>query len=329
MPNLVGVPTFCRHNRFTANCPICREPEPPASARRTPRASSPGVHKAAGGGTGTRRRRAGTSGAMRVRHVARAADDGYGSSLVPGLRASADAERLAEEIGFATGRLAALAMVPTGTWLEAGAMADAEEGLVLAVQTAVLGPLAGDAPDPFAGVRALRDGALGDVVLGPRGAVSDLAAARRLLEAQAAWAARAGSQAAALNGDVGWTPQRRFERIFERLGSLPGFARAARYDLLVVLGRLGLVELEATSLQIAVRDDTTIAAKRVFGIGDRHLLERRAAELAVEAEVPIAALDLALVNFDRPPGAPRIAQGAPEDVADTAAAQRVAAALGV
>ena len=44
----------------------------------------------------------------------RAADDGFQSDLVPGVRASQDAERLAEEIAFASGRLLALAADPPG-----------------------------------------------------------------------------------------------------------------------------------------------------------------------------------------------------------------------
>src|SRR5690606_19670884 len=103
-----------------------------------------------------------------------------------------------------------------------------------------------------------------------------------------AWLERHGGPAAALDGDPSWTPQRRFERLFERLGTVGGMGRA-RYDLLVVAGRLGLAEVEAASLLAGDRDDTTIAAKRVFGIGDRLLLDRRAAELAQAADVPVAA----------------------------------------
>jgi len=44
-----------------------------------------------------------------VRQMARATDDGYRSPLVPGLKASTDAERLADELAFAATRLAELA----------------------------------------------------------------------------------------------------------------------------------------------------------------------------------------------------------------------------
>jgi hypothetical protein len=323
------MPTFCRHNRFEANCPICRAPEPPASARRVPRTS-------ASAGTATRPRAGASSprkpsGAVRVRRVARAADDGYANALVPGIRASADALRLAVEIAFSTGRLAVLAGSPPGAYAEAASEPDREEGLWLAVLTAVLGPLEGD--DAFAAIRAARvpwssgeTPALDGAALGPRGAASP-PDAQRALAAYRAWAGRAGSQEAALRGEPGWTPERRFDRTFERLGTLPGFARPARYDLLVTLGRLGLLDVRASQLHVASSDDTSLAAKRVFGIGDRFLLERRAAELADAAAVPIEALDLALANWGSDHA--RATQGAPDDAADGAVGDRAAAALGV
>ena len=66
---------------------------------------------------------------------------------------------------------------------------------------------------------------LDDVVLGPRTS-HDPARGTRTLEAYRAWASRAGSQAAAFSGEAAWTPERRFARVFERLG-LPGFDRGA------------------------------------------------------------------------------------------------------
>ncbi len=47
-------------------------------------------------------------------------------------------------------------------------------------------------------------------------------------------------------------------------------------------------------------DQAVIAAKRIFGIGERFLMERRAADLAAEADVPLDAFDLALFNFGQP-----------------------------
>ena len=76
-----------------------------------------------------------------------------------------------------------------------------------------------------------------------------------------------------------------------------------RYDLLVTLGRLGLYEMRADSLHMTSASDahsgdlTTLAAKRVFAIGDPLLLERRARALAEAISVPIETLDLALANW--------------------------------
>jgi hypothetical protein len=142
---------------------------------------------------------------------------------------------------------------------------------------------------------------LGDgSVLGPRTTVDPKQPARTA-DAYRAWAQRAGSQDAAIAGEAGWTPERRFSRLFERL-ALPGFGRAGRVELLVSLGRLGLAEIEPAELRLGAEasDAATVAAKRVFGIGDGFLLERRATDLAEAAQVPLSALDLALFNFGQP-----------------------------
>jgi len=81
------------------------------------------------------------------------------------------------------------------------------------------------------------------------------------------------------------------------------------------------------ALHFADGDDASLAARRVFGIADRFLLERRAGDLAAACEVPLEALDLALANFGSDRG--RITQGASADAADQAAEDRAAAALGV
>jgi hypothetical protein len=348
------VPSFCRHNRFIQNCPICREPEAPPRGTPAKRASS----SSSSSSSATRSRSSSStrsSGGVRVRRVARAQEDGYASPLVPGLRATADAVQLADEIAFATGRLAELADAPPGLYAEAASAPDRDEAAWLAAQVVLLGPDE-ETDDPFAGLRdvvvpwagggvpdpqplaeraraarAARGGSVaGGAIsgLGPRSPYGDTAAARRGLASLRSWAERQGGLAGALAGDPAWTPERRFERLFERLGTVSGIGRA-RYDLLVVLGQLGVADVRATSLHAGDRDDATQAAKRVFGIGDRYLLDRRASELAEAAEAPMAALDLALANLDRPPAAPRITVGASADAADPAARERAASALGV
>jgi hypothetical protein len=64
----------------------------------------------------------------------------------------------------------------------------------------------------------------------------------------------------------------------------------------------------------------------VFGIGDAINLQRRASDLAAAVGVEIAALDLALVNWARPPG-DRIHAGATVS-ADPARRDEIVDALG-
>ncbi len=312
------MPTFCRHNRFIERCPICSKtlpglapppPKPPAggaTARRAP---------------GTRRRRRPRGVDLHVSRERRAEDDGYRSTLVPGLRSSADAALLAEEIAFASARLVALGTAPPGLYAEIRALSgeDLERATWMCFLTAYLSPREGGRP--FAGIlmalatesdldASVPDGDrtsvnlpdLDEVPLGPRTS-HDPARGEETLLAYRHWIDHAGggSQARAFAGDPAWTPQRRFERLFERL-SLPGFARSGRYELLVTLGRLGLYELRADSLHLSAAraaggDPTTVAAKRAFAIGDPLLLERRALALAETIATPIETLDLALANW--------------------------------
>jgi hypothetical protein len=290
-----GVPTFCRHNRFVQNCPICAR-EQAAELREV---VSPGTAKRPASRRGSQTRSTG----MQVRRLARGADDGFRSPLVPGLKSSADAERLAEELAFAAGRLARLEADPPGAYAEVAESAsggDIEERTWLAFLVAYLCPVNGD--DPFAGIEAARtswaggeEPTLDGMPLGPRTA-HDPARGARTLDAYRAWAARSGSQAAAFGGDPLWSPERRFARAFERL-ALPGLHRDARFDLLVTLGRLGVYDLRAGSLQFGGANEPTLAAKRALGIGDTLLLERRAGELAEAAGLPLEALDLGLYSW--------------------------------
>ena len=258
-----------------------------------------------------------------MRREGRAAEDGYQSELVPGVRASADAERLAREIAFSSARLGALALDPPGGYgwaVESAAEGDFERATWVCFVLAYLSP--SEEEDPFAPAAALLAAAPAPGAVSARArraARRALARTRaaptsrgngaRTLLAYAQWVDRSGgaarTQAAAFTGDASWTPERRFARLFERL-ALPGFSRAARYDLLVTLGRVGLYEMSADSLRLAIpraaggEDATALAAKRVFGIGDPLLLDRRAAAFAEAASVPLEALDLALFNWAAP-----------------------------
>ncbi len=109
----------------------------------------------------------------------------------------------------------------------------------------------------------------------------------------------------------------------------PVSRRDARFDLLVCLGRLGVFELRAGALMLGGSDEVTSAAKRLLGIGDPLLLERRAAALAEACAVPLEALDLALYNWALPPGrGERVSLGVPGEP-DQSAADAARRALGV
>jgi hypothetical protein len=310
------MPTFCRHNHLVQNCPICAREQDielrpvvsPGGARTgQSRPAAPRSRSSAVGGSAPRSRasspRAGSRSGLTVRRLERGAEDGYRSPLAPGLKSGADAERLADELAFAVTRLARLAADPPGLYAEVAGSGDSiEERTWLAFLIAYLGPLDGEFP--FAGIERARrpwssgeDPDLDGAQTGPRSA-HDKARGPRTVQAYRAWAARAGSQAAAFTGESAWTPERRFARVFERL-SLPGLDRGARFDLLTTLGRTGVYELKAGALQFGGGDPVTLAAKRVFGIGDPLLLERRAAELAAASELPLEALDVGLCNWER------------------------------
>ena len=280
---------------------------PAGGAGRTRTGSSAGSPRPAGGGGRgvTRGARDGAAGgrrgALTVRQLARGAEDGYRSALVPGLKSSEDAERLAEELAFAATRLEVMGSDPAALWAEiADPAGDLEERTWLAFLVAYIAPLEDELP--FAAIEAARVSwasgempALDGVGTGPRSAV-DAVRGAGTVDAYRAWVTRAGTQAAAFGGEAGWTPERRFERVFERL-SLPGLHRDARFELLVLLGRLSVYELRAGTLRLGGDDETTLAAKRALGIGDGMLLERRAADLAAACGVPLDALDLGLRNW--------------------------------
>jgi hypothetical protein len=258
-------------------------------------------------------------------------EDGYGTSLVPGLHARADARRLADELAIAAGRLAELATAPPGLYAEVAAEPDPEEAIWLAFLIASLSPLQDG--DPFAGIAAARTRwasgdppALDDVPTGPRGgrpSAQTLTAYRRFAE-------RAGSQAEGLAGEPHWPAERRFARAFERL-ALPGVQRPARFDFLVTLGRTGRLDARPDSLFLAgaaADDAAALAGRRILGIADPGLLDRRAAALAEAAEVPLEAVELALWNWQAGDDG-RTRLGASPDAVDEAARTRAEAALGL
>ena len=94
-----------------------------------------------------------------------------------------------------------------------------------------------------------------------------------------------------------------------------GYATRFHVEACREIGALGRFDLRGWSLHLSdAMDPTTIAAKRVFGIGDTMNLQRRASDLAGTAGIPMEALDLGLLNWSRPPE-DRITAGA-RDVDD-------------
>jgi hypothetical protein len=319
------VPTFCRHGRLQANGPICSKQEAPEAPSRGPSRPARAVR------SGTVRTPKASSG-IKVRRVERAPEDGYDNELVPGLRASADGARLADELAFSVARLDELKADPPGLYAEVAGAADPEEAAWLALQIAYVSPGRGD--DPWGEIERARAGwatgelpALDGVTGGPRTSL-DPARGSATFEAYRAWAQRSGGQIAGLAGEADWEPTRRFARTFERL-TMPGLSRGAKYEFVTTLGVLGVLPLEAGTLAVGkdALDPVIGAAKRVLGIGDAINLERRAAELARDTGVPFAALDLALFNFaaaeeDRATMGARVA-------ADPERRAKIARALGV
>ncbi len=203
---------FCRHNRFVERCSICRETvpglAPPEGAAKRARAKdADGTKRSARASTSGGRRGGGVRGrrgtGLHVSHERRAEDDGYRSPLTPGLHASADAERLAEEIAFAEGRLLALTTAPPDLYGEMREEEDSEQAAWMCFLSAYLCPLEGGRDsDPFVGIRRAleadwRAGELPDlegIPLGPRTS-HDPARGDATLRAYLQWAARAAQQA--------------------------------------------------------------------------------------------------------------------------------------
>lgn len=233
--------------------------------------------KVAATGGATKRQ---TAKGLTVRRLVRAEDDGYDSDLLPGLRASADALRLARELVIATERLDA---IPTF-------VGDAEEALWRAFQIAVVGRPDFPVTAWFSGENPAA------TEPGPRGVPADKQAV--IWERHRVWAGE--SQLSALTDGAVGSPEARFDRAYERLSS-SSLPRHVRFEYLLTsryAGALPDLEVWTPRLGDAVpTDPVAIAAKRVFGIGDPLLLQRRLRAACDVAGVPVAAADLALWNW--------------------------------
>src|SRR5687768_206612 len=193
--------SFCRHNRPTDKCSICsreldqrlREQAPIkyVTVRKPGATSTPRSQRAAGGSARSASAKSSSSNRVVTRRLARAADDGYRNPLVPGLRATADAERLAGALAAAAARLE-----PPGPYETVATEPDREQASWVAFLLALVGP---DAPELQAAIAEApprwEDGDLPDL---PGGHAHAVASYRQ-------WAERAGSQAAGFLGDADWT----------------------------------------------------------------------------------------------------------------------------
>src|SRR5215468_7831279 len=124
---------FCRHNRLTTKCSICsRELDDDLRSKApvrhvTPR--KPGASSTPRSASSSR-----SSNRLVTRKLARAADDGYRNQLVPGLRATADAERLAVALTQAAERL-----IPPGPLPQIATEPNLEQATWLAFLLALAG----------------------------------------------------------------------------------------------------------------------------------------------------------------------------------------------
>lgn len=316
---------FCRHGRREDRCIVClgerrRAREAAAkkasgggkitSSRRT--TSSRGASRSAAAGAVGARRAQGGSGAVRVKKLTRHADDGWSHELLPGLRSSGEALDLLSHLSRSRARLDRLATDAPGPYATARALAggeedDREEAAWILFQVAYYGPLEGE--DPFREIDRLlvrRDDALPatevlrDVAVGPRGSHAHDRGVSTL-QGYRDWAARVGGQLRGLAAG-GTDPARRFDAAYRAL-ALPGLGRDARFEFLVTLGSVGLLDAAPWSLLLdAGRDPVSVAAKRAFLTGDAVLLQRRFGAFARTAGVPVAAFDLGLRNWDLRPG---------------------------
>ncbi len=255
--------------------------------------------KAATGGATKRQAAKGVT----VRRLVRAEDDGYDSDLLPGLRASADALRLAQELVISAQRLEA---IPAFS-------GDAEEALWREFQIAVVGR--SDFP-----VTTWASGENPAVTEpGPRGVPAEKQAV--IWERHRVWAGE--SQLSALTDGAVGSPEARFDRAYERLSS-SSLARHVRLEYLLTSRYAGVLpDLEVWTPRLGdavATDPVAIAAKRVFGIGDPLLLQRRLRAACDAAGVPVAAADLGLWNWSATSEDDRVYGDAEPD------AERVAAA---
>lgn len=307
------MPTFCRHGRFEASCAICRQEKAKAEPKTvTPRAKGTAARRPTSSAKPAASTSSTRSRTLVTGRLQRSVDDGFRSELLPGVRSTADAQLLFEEVTAAEARLATHATGEAGPWGAVGALAGhPHRAFVAALAVGIASPdsAAGSAATATAALAAVEaadtslealDAIAGAteagaiLTAGPRGPRAHDASSQALgVPAQLAQRS-GGSLEAALTGEASWTPERRFARVLDRL-ALRGLPRAVRFDVLVALGRSGALPVRADALHLG-SDQVTDAAKRLFAVADTALLERRAAALVEATGIAFDALELALWN---------------------------------
>src|SRR3954469_13651698 len=170
---------FCRHNRLTSKCAICsRELEDDLRSKAPVRHVTP--RKTGASSTPRSASSSRSSNRLVTRKLARAADDGYRNPLVPGLKATGDAQRLAITLTNAEQRLE-----PPGPYPLLAEIEDLEHATWIAFMLAL-------APELRDTIEELQ----------PTPDEADLPESKaRTVTAYRAWVERAGSQVAAFTGE--------------------------------------------------------------------------------------------------------------------------------
>lgn len=94
-------------------------------------------------------------------------------------------------------------------------------------------------------------------------------------------------------------PEVGFERLMNDLEFIRRFGRTAKFDLLALLGNLGVYELRPGRIYLKGATGPLRGAQAMFGRGDRLYLEHRANKMAKCLNVPIQAVEDALCNWQK------------------------------
>ena len=112
---------------------------------------------------------------------------------------------------------------------------------------------------------------------------------------------RTGGSQATLFSVPNESPTGRFERLMRELQFVKRFGRTALFDLLTLLGNLGVYDLAPGRICLVGATGPLRGAKMMFGGADTRTLEARANKMARRLDVPIQAVEDALCNWQKHP----------------------------